>query len=296
MFLDNFYTEKKIPSQLSNIRMRLSSDISFMIGFFCVLLLLIVCCTGQYLAPYAFDQQFVDYKLISPSWLHYGKNVFFLGTDNFGHDLLSRLLIGTKYTFGSALLVTFIAIVFGLVIGSLAGITKGFKSVFLNHILDILLFIPSLLLTMIVVIFIGVSFKNAMLAICLSLIPRMVRIICLVVHDELDKEYIVSVRLDGASNTFILLYNIIPNIIHILILESTRAFSIAIFDIASFSFLGLAAKSSSCEWGVMLKDSLDLIYIAPWCVIAPCVAIMFCILFINLFGNGLFKAINSGIK
>lgn len=143
---------------------------------------------------------------LTPILVTLWRRCFLFGTDDLGRDILSRLLIGTKSTFGAAILVTLVATLIGLVLGCLAGMTRGLKSAIFNHILDTLLSIPSLLLAIIVVAFMGASLQNAMLAICLALIPRMVRTIYVAVHDELDKEYIVAARLDGASN--ILFYGI----------------------------------------------------------------------------------------
>ncbi len=296
MSSDNFYREQKMPSPTRVVWNLFSSDILSMVGFFGVLLLLLLCFIGSYLAPYALDQQFLGYQLTPPSWSHYGEVAFFFGTDDLGRDILSRLLIGAKSTFGSALLVTFIATVVGLVLGCLAGMTRGLKSAIFNHVLDTLLSIPSLLLAIIVVAFMGASLENAMLAICLALIPRMVRTIYVAVHDELDKEYIVAARLDGASNVFILWYTVLPNITPILVTELTRAFSIAILDIAALGFLDLGAQLPSSEWGAMLGDTLELIYVAPWTVILPGVAIMISVLFVNLLGDGLHRAINAGVE
>ncbi len=296
MSSDNFYREQKMPSPTRVVWNFFSSDIVAMIGFFGVIFLIVLCFAGPYLAPYAIDQQFLGYQITPPSWSHYGEVAFFFGTDDLGRDILSRLLIGTKSTFGSALLVTAIATIIGLVLGCLAGMTRGLKSAVFNHVLDTLLSIPSLLLAIIVVAFMGASLTNAMLAICLALIPRMVRTIYVAVHDELDKEYIVAARLDGASNIFILWYTVLPNITPILVTELTRALSIAILDIAALGFLDLGAQLPSSEWGAMLGDTLELIYVAPWTVILPGVAIMSSVLFVNLLGDGLHRAINSGVE
>ncbi|VFS53789.1 Peptide transport system permease protein sapC [Moellerella wisconsensis] len=174
--------------------------------------------------------------------------------------------------------------------------SHGIKSAILNHILDTLLSIPSLLLAIIVVAFVGASLEHAMLAIWLALIPRMVRTLYIAVHDELDKEYIVAARLDGASNIYILWYTVLPNITPILVTELTRALSIAILDIAALGFLDLGAQLPSSEWGAMLGDTLELIYVAPWAVILPGAAIMISVLLVNLLGDGLHRAINAGVE
>lgn len=296
MSSDNFYREQKMPSPARVVWNLFSSDVVSMIGFYGVLLLLLLTFFGSYIAPYVIDQQFLGYQLNPPSWSHYGNVAFFLGTDDLGRDILSRLLIGTKSTFGSAIIVTFAATVVGLVLGCLAGMSHGIKSAILNHILDTLLSIPSLLLAIIVVAFVGASLEHAMLAIWLALIPRMVRTLYIAVHDELDKEYIVAARLDGASNIYILWYTVLPNITPILVTELTRALSIAILDIAALGFLDLGAQLPSSEWGAMLGDTLELIYVAPWAVILPGAAIMISVLLVNLLGDGLHRAINAGVE
>ncbi|SFU58655.1 putrescine export ABC transporter permease SapC [Xenorhabdus koppenhoeferi] len=295
MPLDNVYREKKMPSPLKVIWRFFYSDILAMTGFYGVLVLIALSLLGNYLAPYRLDQQFSD-QLMPPSWSHHGNVAFFLGTDDLGRDIFSRLLIGTSSTFGSALIVTAVAAIVGLIIGSLSGMTHGLKSAFLNHILDSLLSIPSLLLAIIVVAFVGASLQHAMIAVCLALLPRIVRTIYTAVHDVLDKEYIIAARLDGASNYHILRYAVFPNITAVIVSELTRALSIAILDIAALGFLDLGAQLPSPEWGAMLGDSLELIYAAPWTVMLPGAAIMLSVLLVNLLGDGLHRAINAGVE
>lgn len=267
-----------------------------MTGFYGVIALILLCLFGNMLAPYALDQQFLGYQLLPPSWSRYGNVSFFLGTDDLGRDILSRLLTGTASTFGSALLVTVVAALCGLVLGVFAGITHGLRSAILNHILDTLLSIPSLLLAIIVVAFVGPSLQHAMFAVWLALLPRMVRTIYSAVHDELDKEYVVAARLDGASTLHILVYAILPNIAAVLVTEFTRALSMAILDIAALGFLDLGAQLPSPEWGAMLGDSLDLVYVAPWTVMLPGSAILVSVLLVNLLGDGMRRAIIEGVE
>ncbi len=288
---DSVYREKHVPGTLKNTWSALRNDTLAMIGFYGVLALLILCLVGDWLAPYALDQQFLGYQLLPPSWSHYGNVSFFLGTDDLGRDIMSRLLSGVAPTFGSALLVTTGAVFLGIVLGIFAGITHGLRSAILNHILDTLLSIPSLLLAIIVVAFIGPRLEHAMLAVWLAILPHIVRSVYQAVHDELDKEYVIAARLDGATTWDILRDAVLPNISPLLATEFTRSLSMAILDIAALGFLDLGAQLPSPEWGAMLGDSLDLVYVAPWSVMLPGGAILISVLLVNILGDGVRRAI-----
>jgi cationic peptide transport system permease protein len=163
--------------------------------------------------------------------------------------MLSRLLSGAAPTVGGAFVVTFAATLFGLVLGVVAGSTHGLLSAMLNHILDTLLSIPSLLLAIIVVAFAGPHLSHAMFAVWLALLPRIVRSVYSMVHDELEKEYVIAARLDGASTLNILWFAVLPNIASGLVTEITRALSMAILDIAALGFLDLGAQLPSRNGG-----------------------------------------------
>ena len=296
MPFDNVYREKQVPSPLRHTWGIFYRDTLSMIGFYGVIGLLFLCVFGHLLAPYALDQQFLGYQLFPPSWSRYGNVGFFLGTDDLGRDLLSRILTGAAPTIGGALVITLAASLCGVIIGVLAGISRGLKSAILNHVLDTLLSIPSLLLAIVVVAFLGPKLEHAMLAVWLALLPRISRTIYSAVHDELEKEYVVAVRLDGASTWQILRYAVLPNIVAVLATEFTRALSMAILDIAALGFLDLGAQLPSPEWGAMLGDSLELVYVAPWTVMLPGAAILISVLLINLLGDGVRRAINAGVE
>lgn len=296
MPFDNVYREKQVPSPLRHTWGIFYRDTLSMIGFYGVIGLLFLCVFGHLLAPYALDQQFLGYQLLPPSWSRYGNVGFFLGTDDLGRDLLSRILTGAAPTIGGALVITLAASLCGVIIGVLAGISRGLKSAILNHVLDTLLSIPSLLLAIVVVAFLGPKLEHAMLAVWLALLPRISRTIYSAVHDELEKEYVVAVRLDGASTWQILRYAVLPNIVAVLATEFTRALSMAILDIAALGFLDLGAQLPSPEWGAMLGDSLELVYVAPWTVMLPGAALLISVLLINLLGDGVRRAINAGVE
>ena len=293
---DSVYSEKRPPGTLRTAWRNFYGDATAMIGLYGCAGLAVLCIFGGWFAPYGIDQQFLGYQLLPPSWSRYGEVSFFLGTDDLGRDVLSRLLSGAAPTVGGAFVVTLAATLCGLVLGVVAGATHGLRSAVLNHILDTLLSIPSLLLAIIVVAFFGASLSHAMIAVALALLPRIVRMIYIAVHDELDKEYVIAARLDGASNLNILIHTVLPNISAVTVTELTRALSIAILDIAALGFLELGAQLPSPEWGAMLGDSLELIYVAPWTVLLPGTAILISVLLVNLLGTGLQRAINAGVE
>ena len=280
---DSVYSEKRPPGTLRTAWRKFYSDASAMVGLYGCAGLAVLCIFGGWFAPYGIEQQFLGYQL-------------FLGTDDLGRDVLSRLLSGAAPTVGGAFVVTLAATICGLVLGTFAGATHGLRSAVLNHILDTLLAIPSLLLAIIVVAFAGPSLSHAMFAVWLALLPRMVRSIYSMVHDELEKEYVIAARLDGASTLNILWFAVMPNITAGLVTEITRALSMAILDIAALGFLDLGAQLPSPEWGAMLGDALELIYVAPWTVMLPGAAIMISVLLVNLLGDGVRRAIIAGVE
>lgn len=191
---DSVYSEKRPPGTLRTAWRNFYGDATAMIGLYGCAGLAILCIFGGWFAPYGIDQQFLGYQLLPPSWSRYGEVSFFLGTDDLGRDVLSRLLSGAAPTVGGAFVVTLAATLCGLLLGVVAGATHGLRSAVLNHILDTLLSIPSLLLAIIVVAFAGPHLTHAMFAVWLALLPRMVRSVYSMVHDELEKEYVIAAR------------------------------------------------------------------------------------------------------
>ena len=284
---DSVYSEKRPPGTLRTAWRKFYSDASAMVGLYGCAGLAVLCIFGGWFAPYGIDQQFLGYQLLPPSWSRYGEVSFFLGTDDLGRDVLSRLLSGAAPTVGGAFVVTLAATICGLVLGTFAGATHGLLSAALNHILDTLLAIPSLLLAIIVVAFAGPSLSHAMFAVWLALLPRMVRSIYSMVHDELEKEYVIAARLDGASTLNIRWFAVMPNITAGLVTVITRSLSPSTLVIAHLP---------SPEWGAMLGDALELIYVAPWTVMLPGAAIMISVLLVNLLGDGVRRAIIAGVE
>lgn len=231
--------------------------------------------------------------LLPPSWSELGQVHYPLGTDDLGRDLFSRLLIGARYTFGIAIITVLGALIMGLLLGTLAGMSKGVKSSVFNHILDLALTIPSLLLAIIIVAILGPGLYNTTWAIMLALLPQFVHGIRNSIAEQLSKDYVIAYRLDGANNWQVFSRIVLPNIWERLTLIATMALSTATLDIAALGFLGLGAQAPSAEWGAIIADSLDMIYIAPISVAIPGLLIFMAVLSVNLVGDGLRNAVKK---
>lgn len=291
---DNLYPELKILTPLEQTWASFRKNPLAMAAFWCLLALCLITLIGPWVAPYGIDQQHSAALLMPPSWSAQGSIDFFLGTDDLGRDILSRLVSGARLTFGCALLAVLVALLFGTAVGVVGGMSRGVKSSVLHHLLDTVLSIPSLLLAIIMVAILGPGLANTLIAITMALIPQFIRAVYNAVHTEMQKEYIIASQLDGSPPLRIMWLAIVPNITDTLVTQTTRALSAAILDIAAVGFLGLGAQSPQPEWGTMLAESSDLVYLAPWTVTLPGVAIFFSVLVTNLVGEGIREALKTG--
>jgi cationic peptide transport system permease protein len=291
MAREKIYQEEEFPSPLLQLWFNFRQKPIVMFGFGCLLFLITLAIFAPILTPYSSIQNHLGNLLLPPAWHPDGNVSFLLGTDKLGRDMLSRLMYGASFTFGLSFVVVIISSVIGVVIGSLSALTTGIKSSFLNHFLDVVLSIPSLLLAIVIVAILGPGLSNTVWAIVIVLIPQFIHVTRNEVKQEFTKDYVLASRLDGASSLRILRYSIFPNIIEKIIGQATLAQSAAILDIAALGFLGLGAPIPLPEWGAMLSDGIDLFYIAPWTVYLPGLAILFSVIATNLVGEGMRHAL-----
>ncbi|SEK39423.1 cationic peptide transport system permease protein [Colwellia chukchiensis] len=291
MARDKVYQEEDFPTPLMQLWHNFKQPPVVMIGFSCFIFLIILAVVANFITPYSAVENHLDYLLLPPAWSNEGNISFLLGTDNLGRDMLSRLMQGASLTFGLSIIVVAVSLVIGVIIGSLSALTTGIKSSILNHFLDVILSIPSLLLAIIIVAILGPGLENTLWAIIMVLIPQFVHITRNAVKEEFAKDYVLASRLDGANSFRILRYSVFPNIIEKLISQATLAQSAAILDIAALGFLGLGAPLPMPEWGAMLANGIDMFYIAPWTVYLPGLAILFSVIATNLVGEGMRHAL-----
>jgi cationic peptide transport system permease protein len=289
----NLYQEEYHPSPLINIWLEFKRSHIALGGFVLLVLFLCIAVLAPLLAPYDPHLQNTNAILLPPAWEPNGTISHLLGTDGLGRDVFSRIMYACRTTFGSSLLIIAISVFIGVSLGALAGVLSGVRSSVVNHLFDSIMSIPTLLIAIVIVAILGTGLFNAMLAITLALIPQFVHQTRTHVRSELQKDYVLLDRLDGASSMRVFVYSILPGMVELIVVQATIALSVAIIDISALGFLGLGAQDPTIELGAMLSLALDVAYVAPWLIILPGMCIFLMILSINVVGEGLRSALRN---
>jgi peptide/nickel transport system permease protein len=251
-----------------------------------VTILMVVAFIGPFIAPQ--DPESFNYgaRFASPSTAH------LLGTDWYGRDLLSRVLAGAQSTILLAILATIIGTVSGTLIGIISGYLGGRTDEVAMRMIDALMAIPGLLFALMIIAVLGSSSLNAVMAIGIAFAPGMARIARSVTLQVRSTDYVAAARSRGEGGVWIILAEILPNVIAPVIVEATIRVAFAIMTLATLSFLGLGAQPPSPEWGLMIAEARDHLFRSPWPVIVPGGAIALVAISFNLLGDGLRDALN----
>jgi dipeptide transport system permease protein len=266
------------------------------IGLAIVVALVLCAVFADFIAPYSPSEQYREATLRAPSTEPINGNVFLLGTDPVGRDVLSRLIHGTRLSLIIGLVSVGLSLSGGVLLGLLAGFFRGGVEFTIMRLMDIMLALPSLLLAVAVVAILGPGLMNAMYAIAIVMLPHFVRLTRAAVIGELAKDYVNASRIAGASTPRLMFDTVLPNCAAPLIVQTTLGFSTAILDAAALGFLGLGAQPPTPEWGSMLASALEFIQSAWWVVTLPGLAILVSVLAFNLMGDGLRDALDPKLK
>lgn len=294
MLINNEFNEDKIQSPLQYIWAIFKSKNIAVVAMWFIIVLVLVSLFAPWFFPHSPLEQNADKMLLPPYWFEGGDINHILGTDDLGRDSLSRLFHGLQLTLGGALIITVCVSLLGMAIGASAALTKGIKASVLHHLLDALLTIPSLLSALILIAIFGPSYINCLIAISLSLLPQFIRGSFLAIEQELSKQYIVALQLDGATKLRLFRFGIMPNILEPTITIINRLFTLAVIEIATLGFLGFGAQLPQTELGSLIASSVDLIYLSPWLVTFPGITIFLVIMMANVFAEGLRHAVIEG--
>lgn len=260
------------------------------IGTFIVLFFVILAIFAPWIAPSGIDDKELVKRLQPPSSEHW------FGTDDFGRDILSRVIYGARISLWVGLL----SVLGSAVVGSLLGIIAGYYGRVIDTIIcrifDIMLAFPSILLAIAIVAILGPSLRNALIAIAIINIPNFGRLIRSRVLSVKEEEYIMAAKAIGMKDGRILLQHILPNSMAPIIVQGSLAIASAIIEAAALGFLGMGAQPPNPEWGKMLADSKQYLVQAPWTMVFPGIAIMLTVLGFNLMGDGLRDALDPRMK
>lgn len=281
---------QKKRSQWLEVWRRLKQNKAAMVGLFIITILILSAIFAPWIAPYHFDDQDLMRTFQSPSREH------LLGTDNFGRDIMSRIIYGARIS----LMVGFIAVSISLIVGGFLGAVAGYYGGRLDNVImrgiDILMAIPSILLAISIVASLGPGLRNVMIAVGIATIPTYARIVRASVITLKDQEFIEAARAVGANDMRIIAKHIMPNSLAPIIVQGTLGVANAILSAAGLSFIGLGFQPPTPEWGAMLSQGRQYIRDYWHMTTFPGLTIMTTIFGLNLLGDGLRDALDPRLK
>ncbi len=283
--------QTKKNSQVKEIWRRFKKSKTAMLGLVLLVLVLLMAIFADVIVPYqeAVTQDPAN-RLQGPSAEHW------FGTDEIGRDLFARIVHGSRYS----LLIGISTSIFALVIGGLLGAAAGYYGKTVDNVImrlvDVVMTVPPILLSLAVVAALGANLRNLLIAITISCVPGMVRMVRSVVLTVIDNDYIEAARSYGGSDLRIILKYVIPNALGPIIVTTTMNVSSMILSASGLSFLGMGVQPPAPEWGALLSDARQYMFNAPYLLYIPGVFIVLAALCFNLAGDGLRDALDPKLK
>ncbi|GAB4394331.1 MAG: ABC transporter permease [Kiloniellaceae bacterium] len=256
-------------------------SIAFVFGLAITVLLVAVALLSLVWTPYAVDAIDIPAKLQGPSAAHW------LGTDQFGRDVLSRLMAGAVNSLAVSLVAVGIGAGLGVPLGALAAARRGLVEEVVMRFNDFTFAFPALLSAVMITAILGPGAVNSIIAIGIFNIPVFARLTRGAALSLWKRDFVLAARVAGKGRTRITVEHILPNIASLLIVQMTIQFALAILAEAGLSYLGLGTQPPAPSWGKMLNEAQTLMYLAPQLAIIPGLAIMITVLGLNLLGDGL---------
>jgi peptide/nickel transport system permease protein len=251
-------------------------------GLVIVIMLVFMAISAPYISPFSSDS--MDFSsMMSPP----GVNGHLIGTDQYGRDIFTRILYGSRISLMVGIIAVGIGASFGILLGVIAGYFGGVWDALIMRVVDAMLSFPYILLAIAMMAVLGPGLFNAMLAIGIVMTPNFARIVRGNVLSIKEEEFIVASKILGASNSRVIVSHVLPNILHIIIVYGSLNFAGAIISEATLSFLGIGIQPPTPSWGSMLRDAQSYLQVDPYMSIFPGTAILISSLGFNLLGDGL---------
>ena len=260
---------------------RLRRNPTALIGLVIVVTYLLLALLGEWVAPYAYTEQHLSDALQPPSVRYW------FGTDQFGRDILSRVIVGSRSMITLATGATALALVLGAGTGVVAAYFGGWVDELLMRVADVMLAFPALLLALLILSTLGSAMIYLILCIGIVFAPAIARVIRSVVLELRTREFVEAARMIGSSHRRIMQREILPNLLSTLLVEAAIFFGYAILVGAGLGFLGMGVQPPSPDWGLQVNDGRNFLLTAPWVVLFPAIAISSLVIGVNLLADGL---------
>jgi peptide/nickel transport system permease protein len=261
-----------------------------LIGFIVIFSFMFLAIAAPFVAPYD------PYKMDTTSALSGPTAEHWFGTDQFGRDILSRIIYGAQISLKVGMISVGIALVFGVIMGIVAAYYGKWVDGILSRITDVMFSFPDILLALVIMAILGPSLTNLMIAIGIVYTPTFARIARGSVLSIKDSLYIEAARSMGVNNFTIMWRHILPNALAPIIVQVTLSFAFAILAEAALSFLGLGVSPDTPSWGIMLSEGKDWLERAWWAAVFPGIAITLAVFSFNVMGDGIRDALDPRLK
>jgi len=276
-------------SPIRQVLRRLRRNRLAVTGFGLLLVILAAALLAGFLSPYDPLKMTVTDRLTGPSRTHW------MGTDNFGRDILSRILYGARLSLQVGLAVMFLTTAAGIAFGMLAGYFHRLDNSIMR-VMDAMMAFPAILLAIAIMAVLGPKTVNVVIALSIVYAPRTVRIVRASVLAIKELDYIEAVRAQAAGHLRILFRHLLPNALSPLVVQATFTFAYAVLAEASLSFVGAGAPPPTPSWGNILSEGRIYMQAAPWITLFPGLAIAATVLGLNLAGDGLRDVLDPRMK
>ena len=282
--------KSKKTNQMKEIWRRFRKSKTAMLGLCPLIFVLSIAIFADVITPYENAISQSADRLDSPSAAH------IFGTDELGRDLFARIVHGSRYSLLIGVSTSVLALAIGGLLGAIAAYYGGWVDNIIMRLTDVVMNVPPILLSLAVVAALGGSLRNLLIAITISCVPSMLRLVRSVVLGVVDEDYIEAARSYGASDMRIILKYVIPNALGPIIVTTTMNVANMILSAAGLSFLSLGVQPPAPEWGALLSDAKTYMFTAPHLLYIPGIFIVIAALSFNLAGDGLRDALDPKLK
>lgn len=283
--------KSKKNSQGKEIWRRFRKSKTAMLGLVLLIFVVGIAVFADVIVPYetAVTQNVAE-RLQSPSAAH------LFGTDEVGRDLFARIVHGSRYSLAIGIITTIFSMIIGGLLGAVAAYYGGWVDNVIMRVTDVVMTVPPILLSLAVVAALGANLRNLLIAITISCVPSIIRMVRSVVLGVVEEDYIEAARSYGTSDMRIILKYVIPNALGPIIVTATMNVASMILSASGLSFLGMGVQPPAPEWGALLSDAETYMFTAPHLLYIPGLFIVIAALSFNLAGDGLRDALDPKLK